>query len=141
MSKATFEKINDLNENQILRVKTGHCPKGTTNTPNWHEAVEILFCVCGSGTVLLDDKKYLFEPENIIVVNSQVIHSVTAAQDLNFIFVQLDRTFCLNQLIDIQQIRFDERIEKDEKLIEIFNNINNANNDESFLGKAKKSRT
>ena len=139
MSKATFEKINELNEGGILRAKTGRCSKGTSNTPNWHEALEILCCVSGFGTVLLDDKKYQFKNGSVIIVNSQVIHSVSAREDLEFDFIQLDRNFCLYQLIDIQQIRFCPYIENDERIICIIREIIDAVADESFLNKAKKS--
>ena len=139
MSKATFEKIKELNEDEMLRAKRGRCSKGTSNTPNWHEALEILYCVSGCGTVLLDDRKYSFKKGSIIVVNSQVIHSVYAHEELEFDFIQVDRKFCLNQLIDIQQIRFCECIENDEKLAEIITEIFAVVDDESFLSKANKS--
>lgn len=141
MSKATFENIKELNESAILRVKRGFCSRGTSNTPNWHEALEILCCASGCGTVLLDDKKYPFKKGSVIVVNSQVIHSVYAQEDLAFDFIQLDRNFCLNQLIDIQQIRFCECIENDEKLADIIKEVIDVVDDESFLNKAKKSYT
>lgn len=137
MSNAIFEKINELNENKILRVNIGRCSKGTSNTPNWHEALEILLCISGSGTVLLDDRKYTFEKGNVIIVNSQVIHSVYANENLEFIFVQLDRDFCLKQLIDLQQIRFFEYIENDEKLIGYIENVSNTVKQETYLSKAK----
>lgn len=61
---------------------------------NWHDNLEIQFCVKGSGTVLLDGRKIPFSPGDIAVVNSNVMHYTGTNTEITYSCLILSSAFC-----------------------------------------------
>ena len=61
---------------------------------NWHDNIEIQFCIDGKGTVLIDGERYPFLPDDIMLVNSGAIHYTGTEESLIYTSILLDPTFC-----------------------------------------------
>ncbi len=74
---------------------------------NWHENLEIQICTNGRGIVLLDGTQHPFYPNDIVVVNSGVIHYTDTDSELTYDALIVDTEFCKQMNIDVAQIAFE----------------------------------
>ncbi len=49
--------------------------------PNWHGAIEVLYFKKGIGNLSLNGEKFSAFPEDIVVINSNVVHTITPEHD------------------------------------------------------------
>lgn len=61
---------------------------------NWHDNLEIQICTEGSGTVLLDGKSFPFHKNDVVVVNSNVIHYTGSDTNLTYCCLIMSNEFC-----------------------------------------------
>ena len=61
---------------------------------NWHDDLEIQLCTEGSGMVWLDGKKVPFNKNDIVVVNSNVIHYTGTATEMTYSCMIVSSDFC-----------------------------------------------
>lgn len=54
---------------------------------HWHESVELLFCIEGSGAAMVGSRRILFSKGDLVIINSGLLHSIHAQQ--------LCRYYCL----------------------------------------------
>ncbi len=75
---------------------------------NWHENIEILYITQGSGVITCDTHHYEVREGDFFVVNANSIHSFHTDAPL-FIYhcLIVDRSFCLANHFDTNQIRFE----------------------------------
>lgn len=92
---------------------------------NWHENVEILLIIDGSGIIRLDDRAVTVTGGDIVVVNHNVIHSITPADELLYHYIIVDRAFCISNHFDTNTICFEEHI-RDAQLFSMFREITEA---------------
>lgn len=86
---------------------------------NWHENLEIQFCTKGSGTVLLDGEKYDFQKDDIIVVNSNIIHYTGTDTKLTYSCIIVSNDFCQQMGIDPRKLTFSPRV-KNQNIVDQF---------------------
>lgn len=74
---------------------------------NWHENIEILYIIYGSGTVGNDTEHFTVNQGDFVVINSNCLHSVFTKDEL-FIYhcLIVDRSFCLANHFDTNNILF-----------------------------------
>ncbi len=77
---------------------------------NWHENTEILYCVAGTGYIQYNAKRYAVEPGDMVVVNSEMIHTVTTEESLEYCCLIIDRHFCFDSAIPSTKLVFQELI-------------------------------
>ena len=106
-----------------------HRTKMTSGTEaNWHENLEIQVCTKGEGFVLLDRNKFSIKKDDIIIVNSQVIHYTGTNSELNYACLIIDSDFCKQADIDHTALTFEplfcdnDFLSAYHKFREIFNN-------------------
>lgn len=78
---------------------------------NWHDNLEIQLCTEGQGVVMLDEKVIPFQKNDIIVVNSNVIHHTNTADRLKYACLIIDTQFCRQIDIDPISLQFSSKIE------------------------------
>ena len=62
---------------------------------HWHENIEILFFLDGNASVLLSDSQWVTKPGDMIVINSNRLHSVAAFSDhIRYHCLIVDYNFC-----------------------------------------------
>ncbi len=97
---------------------------------NWHENLEIQICNDGEGTVILDGERYLFNKGDIVVVNSNVLHYTGTETSLTYSCLIISTEFCRQMGFDIETTFFSPFI-KNEKLVDLFNNLTDIYCDEN----------
>lgn len=73
---------------------------------NWHENLEIQLCTEGSGTVLLDGVPYPFQPGDVAVVPSNVIHYTGTDTQLAYDCLIVGTAFCQQMGFDLPTLSF-----------------------------------
>lgn len=60
---------------------------------HWHEALELIFVLNGSGVVIINGKKYCLNSEEICLVNSNEIHTTFLKDGGIFLVIQISYNF------------------------------------------------
>lgn len=81
---------------------------------NWHDNLELQLCTGGSGTVLLDGKRYIFLENDVITVNSNVIHYTSTDSRLCYSALIISSDFCKQMGIDYDVLYFSPLIKSSE---------------------------
>ncbi len=87
---------------------------------NWHEDIEIQFCDCGVGEVLVNGEFFTLDENSIIVVNSGFVHYTATQSKLEYNSLIISAEFCKNAGIDTEKIRFQAYIEDSELRSKLF---------------------
>ena len=70
---------------------------------HWHESLELLFVLSGSVTIIVDGEKYLLDQDDVILINSNSPHELSANR-------------CILVAVQIKLSLFDESLLLDDKL-------------------------
>ena len=114
-----------------FRSNTGEGRMWTNNTVNWHENIEILYCSGGEGFVRKNETSYPFVKGDIVVVNSEEVHSVHSnhvnprQSSGTFRHLTVDRHFCSECGIPSTSLIFQSHI-RDTQMEEAFLKIIDA---------------
>lgn len=92
-----------------FRINRGVTTKGS-NIPNWHENTEVLYCAGGSGYFQYNEKKYAVTAGDMVVVNSEMLHSPATDSSMEYCCLIIDRHFCLENGIPTTKLTFQELI-------------------------------
>lgn len=89
---------------------------------NWHDNLEIQICAEGSGNVLLDGEKYPFGKNDIVVINSNVLHYTGTDTSLIYHCLIVSTDFCKQVGIDTGFISFSPHI-RSAALVDLFGEL------------------
>ncbi|MBQ8213394.1 MAG: helix-turn-helix transcriptional regulator [Clostridia bacterium] len=102
-------RISDPRLPFIFHAKTVLRPNYHSMQPNWHENVEILHILSGSGVLLCDTKQIAVAEGDTVVINPNSLHSFDVAPDgISYHCLIVDRTFCIANHFDTNTIRFED---------------------------------
>lgn len=73
---------------------------------NWHENLELLYVINGKAQVTSNEQKVVICKGEVAVINSNYIHFVQALEDLRFVVLIVDRSFCISNQFDTSTITF-----------------------------------
>ena len=90
---------------------------------NWHENVEIIFFLSGEGVMIYDALRLPVRAGQIAVINSNHLHSFGSDGELRYRCLIVDRSFCMSNYFDTNEICFD-RLFEDEEISELFELLN-----------------
>ena len=93
----------------IFHRSTCLTPTGPTVFSNWHTNLELLNCVEGEGTVILDGKSVEFRAGDTVCVNTNVIHRIVTDRAVRYHCLIIGKDFCAANGIDTEKLRFEER--------------------------------
>ncbi len=85
----------------------------------WHENIELLYFKKGSATLTINDIRIKVSKGDLVVVDTNRIHSIAAHEETNFYCLIVDRAFCLANHLDTNLISF-EQLVRDAELSELF---------------------
>lgn len=93
------------------------------DTPiNWHENIEVLVMLEGKASLKYEAVEYSLEPGDIVVINSGDMHHLYSHTGISYHYLIIDRMFCVDNGIPIENYRFREKI-NDPKTAQIFDHI------------------
>ena len=134
-----YEDYSHLDSSLPFKLLIGRRVTPLTYSPeaNWHENLEIQLCTEGEGYVMLDEKNYHFEPDDIIVVNSNVIHHTNAEKMITYSCLIIDTQFCTQIGIDPLSLQFCPKI-KSGYFLSLFENLCEIYSDTSDICRTAK---
>ncbi len=104
---------------------------------NWHENPEIQLFTEGTGYVLLNGEKYSVQKNDIVVVNSNVLHYTCTDTSLTYTCIIISNDWCKRMNIDYGTLNFSSLI-KSRKLIGYISQLEHiCSNTEDLLCTAK----
>lgn len=115
----------------ILHTDITRTPYNCSKEKNWHEDIEIELCTKGSGTVLLNGEKYSFRKNDIIAINSNVIHYTSTEESLTYTCLIISTEFCKQIGIDYKVLQFTPLIKSD-RIIKLLLRLKNVYTDKSL---------
>lgn len=96
----------------IVHLDTYH--KGECSFSNWHENIELLYCVRGNGKIIINASPISLKEGSIAVINSNKIHSsVTDSEIFQYYCIILDTEFLKKFGLNIKNTKFKEYIYDD----------------------------
>ena len=115
-----------------------HCDSIRTAThwdalPNWHENIEILYCIEGNGWVKCGPEIHNFTCGDIFVVNANTPHIICSNEQVIYHCLIIDNSFCESNGIPISDLRFQKLIRSKslisayDQVITAFNHYGDAN--------------
>lgn len=107
----------------ILHLNTKHSAQKIIKNLNWHENIELLYFIEGEGYVTCDEKVINVKKDDIVILNSNVLHSFYTDSYMEYNCLIIDRDFVLKNGLDTSKLHFSEHIKQDEILINYFKNI------------------
>lgn len=87
--------------------------------PNWHSNLELLCCISGEGEVKLNSESCYMHPGDVVVINSNVIHSTCTQGHFVYHCLIVDNSFCRANGLDMEHLQFQQFIQ-DEDLTAAF---------------------
>lgn len=107
----------------IFHLNTKHSSQKVIKNLNWHENIEILYFTNGEGYVTYDEKVLSVKKNDIIILNSNVLHSFYTDSHMEYNCLIIDRDFALKNGLDTNKLHFIEHINHDKNIIDYFENI------------------
>ena len=77
-------------------------------TAHWHNHLEIILVLAGSMVACINSQKYLLGPSDMLVINSNEIHSTYIDESITYILLQIPSDFISKTLPNYPSIRFEE---------------------------------
>lgn len=96
-----------------------------TNRPNWHENIELLHCLDGSGFIQCDGTQTPFQKGDTYVVNSNMLHCIGSETRLHYQCLIIDNRFFRENDIPINTLHFQPFLH-DPGVAEAFREITDA---------------
>lgn len=96
---------------------------------NWHSNIEILMFLNGKATVFCDGERFLINPYEIFIVNSNCIHHIQSEDENTYTVMIIDENFCTENGVDIKKLIF-RSIVQDKAAVEKFLKIKASYDDQ-----------
>ena len=89
---------------------------------NWHKNIEILCCLQGSGYVRNGSSICDFTENDIVVVNSDTLHTIGSSKSLKYSCLIIGNGFCADNGLNVENLTFQSVI-RDSWMLEELKNI------------------
>jgi AraC-like DNA-binding protein len=93
--------------------------------PNWHENIEILQAVEGSGYVHCGIERFDFSAGDLFVINADTLHGIGSDERLVYRCLIVDNSFFLANGIPVEKLRF-QNVIRDGALFSLFDAVTAA---------------
>ncbi|MBQ3000362.1 MAG: helix-turn-helix transcriptional regulator [Oscillospiraceae bacterium] len=102
-----------------FQVVQHHCP------PNWHENVELLYCLSGEGRIHCGADHIPFLPGDLYIVNWDLPHCVYSDTAVTYCCLIIDNAFLRENGLIPEQLHFQHSI-RDDRFAGLFMHLNDA---------------
>ena len=123
MSEQIYEHHLALKQNKLYPFKLGHTQNNSGDSiSNWHKNIELLYFVDGTAFVQYGAEDFPVKKDDIVVVNSGVLHRPYSKNHIEYYLLIIDEEFFIENGIDIENCIF-EKCFNDSVTKELFFNI------------------
>ena len=122
MSHYETHKLQDMQIPMICQ-KAKWSAGGRADAGNWHENIELILVTEGMGSIINHDQHLSVKAGDLCVINTNCLHAFSTAKEMHYIYLIIDRSFCLANHFDTNRIRFCPQFRDEEIssiLLEIF---------------------
>lgn len=124
MSEQIYEHHLALKKNKLCPFKIGRVANTSGDSiSNWHKNIELLFFIDGTAYMQYGAEDFFIKKDDIVVVNSGVLHRPYKKNRLEYYLLIIDEEFCIENGIDIENCMFEKCFNDDETKELIFNII------------------
>ncbi len=125
MANSYYEEIIPKNQ-QLPFIFHTDTPGKHIIASNWHESMEILYCIDGCGKVRCDDEEYDFKKGEIFIIESNMIHTTyKVSGEFTYRCLIIDQRFPVENGLMTENIHF-PRVIEDFDIAEVFERVVNA---------------
>lgn len=89
---------------------------------NWHSEIEIIMITEGCGHFVCNNRNFIAKAGDIVIFNTDVVHSIYSDTRMRFICYIIDSDFCISNGIPVTDVYFTEHI-TDEFLSSLFKEV------------------
>ncbi len=113
-SKAMFEVHNLESKELPLIFHKDTCKSTGFDCGNWHTNIELLLVTGGEGSCSVGAETLEMYPEDLIVVNSNLLHRIVSSTEVQYHCLIIDSDFCLQNNLPTERLRYRSLIRSDE---------------------------
>lgn len=73
---------------------------------NWHDNIEILYCISGHGILLCEANEYPFSEGDLCAVNTNELHAIDAPDEAWYYCLIVDQKFCAENGVPTDSVHF-----------------------------------
>lgn len=96
-------------KDKLCPFKLLHASSTTKSKCNWHKNIEIFLITDGKGVMQYSTESIPLSSEDIVVVNSSVLHRPYSETGIGYYFLIIDDTFCIENGIDVSSFTFEKK--------------------------------
>ena len=94
----------------------------SNQTLNWHENIELIYIKKGDATARISGKDIAVSTGDIIIIGSNLLHGIVSKTSIEFYCLIIDRSFCLANHLDTNNIDFRIKL-KDADIVNALENF------------------
>lgn len=98
------------------------CVQQKSQYINWHENIELLWCIAGSGYVQCGSRRTDFVPGDIFVVNADTPHNICGAEQVVYRCLIIDNRFFTENMIPVASLYFQDAI-RDQAFFQLLEDV------------------
>lgn len=106
----TYEHHLDIRRRERAPFKYATVEHAIADIFNWHENIELLYITGGEGTVRNGTKDMAAHAGDLFVVNSNDFHQVKSKTGIDFSYLIIDESFCIENGIATTELLFEHRL-------------------------------
>lgn len=80
--------------------------KGKYNPPHWHSAIELIYILNGTGTILIEGIEHSVVAGEFVIIDSNRIHETRCAKASMMVMIHFSRSSMKNFIGNLEQYRF-----------------------------------
>jgi len=115
----TYEHHMDIRRRERAPFKHAVGKHAITDVFNWHKNIELLYIMSGKGWVRNGAEELAACAGDLFVVNSNDFHQVKSEAGIDFSYLIIDESFCLENGIATAELLFEKHL-RDEKTVDLY---------------------
>ena len=110
---AKYESHQNIRQDRLCPFRVHYECRIFNSICNWHQNIEIILILSGSGTIHYGTENLAVYPGDIIVVNSNVLHCVQKSDNIRYHCIIIEEDFCKENGIFTNQLLFEQHFRCD----------------------------
>ena len=109
-----YENHESIKKNKLCPFKLVKSYETTAVPCNWHKNIEMLLIIEGEGNIQYSTESLKLAADDIIIINSGILHRPYSDTGISYYYLIIDDTFCSENGIDVIEFTFEKKFRSDE---------------------------
>ena len=106
MTEHFYENHSKIRQDKLCPIKISFVKNHFDYFCNWHENLEILLISGGEGAIIYGSEEFTLCEGDIVVVNSDALHRIYSKTGVDYLYIIIDESFCLENGISTRERSF-----------------------------------